>query len=333
MDAKIKQIEDNGFLVAVGAINSSDNTPDWLKTLIEKESPKDVLYLLDIANQHSTYCTDIRTIAYWNQHYVDKRIAFVAAEAGHLNPLTGKKYKDDPKIIAFHPMFLNHNSGDWNVQDFDGDVACPTGTKTVNQHKQWMDAGWTQAKILTAFYQVLDANAAAWPNKALKMPIGGIKMADMNEGKGYGWMAQQVANHIEASSYANRFYLGRAVLANQWQDGTYWDDASHKPDIVTATDTYIRWMMRDWAKRHSGHITLQTVSSGINDGCRLIGQDTSCAVGADPCEPVCVLKKVIEKSMSYGSPVFEGWIQVTSNPIMYSMMLEKTKAMGGTPRP
>ncbi len=311
-------------MVAIGAINSSDNTPEWLKDQIAKESPKDVLLLLDIASNHSTFCTDIRTIAYWNQHYVDKRIALVKAEADH--------YKNDPKIVAFHPMFLNHNSGDWNVQDFEGDVVCPSGTKHVNQHQQWMDAGWTQAKILAAFYQVLDANAAAWP-KALKMPIGGIKRDDMNEGKGYGWMAQQIADHIAASSYADRFYLGRAVLAYPWQDGTYWDDPAHKPDIVTSTDNYIRWMMRDWAKNHHGHITLQTVAAASDPGCRVMGQSTECAVDGNPCEPVCVLTKVIDKSMSYGSPVFEAWAHDVNNTAMYPMMLEKTKAMGGTPRP
>ena len=151
---------------------SSADTPPWLVSELKAEGQ--TISLLDSGHIGTTYCEPIETCLYWNERYHSKRLALIAA--------AGEHYSADPDIVAVFASFANHNSQDWNIQDFVGDLPnCPNGDTThVDQPKQWLDAGWTRAAMLQVGKDIADAVAAAFPTKCIKLPIGGLDVSLAN---------------------------------------------------------------------------------------------------------------------------------------------------------
>ena len=107
--------------------------------------------------------------------------------------------------------------------------------------------------------EMMDAYAAAFPNKNIKLPIGGMKSSLMSKltppgmDGTYSTLARDIEDYvygnaslgIPAQPYANRFYMQRNTLNASWQFGTIFDNGL-PPDFDS--DNYIRSMIRQHAQ-------------------------------------------------------------------------------------
>lgn len=178
LTTKIQNAKDNGFQhINAGVTWSQTSAPNWLKTDLLDDSPPGALVMRDPGHEGSTFCHEMTVPIYWNTKFHAARLALIAALGPVLN--------NDPAINAVFCSFANHRSMDWNTFDAQQTlVGCPANTCPVfdgnpcnipiDQPKQWNDAGWTKAKVLQVGREIITAVANAFPNKCMKLPIGGM---------------------------------------------------------------------------------------------------------------------------------------------------------------
>ncbi len=327
LDDKIAQAKAAGFhYLGLHITWSSADTPPWLVSELKAEGQ--TISLLDSGHIDTTYCEPIETCLYWNERYHSKRLALIAA--------AGEHYSADPDIVAVFASFANHNSLDWNVQDFVGDLPdCPNGETThVDQPKQWLDVGWTRAAMLQVGKDIVNAVAAAFPTKCIKLPIGGLDVSlantspDPRGGAGnYSTLAYEITAYvygdptasppIPAQPYADRFYVQRNTVADTW--GVPVAD----PPPYSA-EGYIKYMIYQHAPQ-SGLQTVTSASMCIPDGytpCRLHGSQPCTSIAA-------VMQAAINVMVGYHTDFIELWTQDAATPLFYQMVADATIAMGG----
>jgi hypothetical protein len=258
LDAKIVAAKAGGFTnhnINLGITASTNDLPDWLRTELATATPKQTILLRDPGQNHSTYCKEIETPLYWGTRFHAKRLALIAA--------AGLKYNSEPTINAVYASFANHNSLDWNIQDTNKDltgcnidsnnnlctVPQPTGcTISVNQPLQWLNAGFTRAKMLDVGKQIADAVADAFPDHNIKLPIGGLETSlaasspDTGYGQAYSSLAQEIEAYVMTRPYNNRFYTQRNTLDGGWGDPTALGWFSGSPPSISA-ENYIKYMV------------------------------------------------------------------------------------------
>ena len=326
LDDKIAQAKAAGFhYLALHIIWSSADTPSWLVSELKAEGQ--TISLLD-AGGTTTYCEPIETCLYWNERYHSKRLALIAA--------AGEHYSADPDIVAVYASFANHNSQDWNIQDFVGDLPnCLNGETThVDQPKQWLDAGWTRAAMLQVGKDIADAVAAAFPTKCIKLPIGGLDVSlantspDPRGGAGnYSTLAYEITAYvygdptasppIPAKPYADRFYVQRNTVADTW-------GAPVTDPPAYSAENYIKYMIYQRSPQ-SGLQTVKSASMCIPDGytpCRLHGSQPCTSIAA-------VMQAAINVMVGYHTDFIELWTEDAANPLFYQMVADATIAMGG----
>ena len=326
LDDKIAQAKAAGFHhLGLHIIWSSADTPPWL--VAELRAQGQTIILLD-AHVSPTYCNPIETCLYWNPRYHSKRLALIAA--------AGEHYSADLDIVAVFASFANHDSQDWNIQDFVGDLPnCPDGQTThVDQPQQWLDAGWTRAAMLQVGKEIADAVAAAFPTKCIKLPIGGLDVSlantspDPRGGDGnYSTLAYEITSYvygdstasppIPAKDYADRFYIQRNTVADTWGEPVT-DPPSY------SAEGYIKYMIYQQAPQ-SGLQTVASASMCIPDGytpCRLHGSQPCTSIAA-------VMQQAINVMVGYQTDFIELWTQDAANPLFYQMIANATIAMGG----
>jgi Beta-galactosidase/Fibronectin type III domain len=349
LDSRVANAKAAGFrYIALAVTDSSENTPQWLLDLLP---PDQKIGLLDNAEQHTTFCQNINTALYWNPVFHQARLDLIAAAGAH--------YTNDPAIVATNAAaFANHNSNDWNIQDFIGSVQCPRcpqppptlcGTQIADQVQQWMDAGWTEQQMLQVGKEICDAAAAAFPNQNIKLPIGGLtdnrmSTPDGNPAHGnYTQLARDIENYVYGNAdlgippqpYANRFYMQRNTFTATWKNGDYYD--TYTPPFEA--EGYIKYMIRNHAKPASvggltpGQAGLQMVTAAM------LGTINDCRLGGGPdgpcgpiCDPVCVLQTTLDIARTYNTDFIEIFPQDGQNPDFYAMITAATIAMGGRPR-
>src|SRR5439155_784008 len=128
LDAKIAIAKAAGFnYLGLGITWSSFNTPEWLRT--ELKDAGQTIPLRDPGTIHHTYCEEIDVPFYWSQRWHAKWLALIAAAGAH--------YTNDPAIVATFASAFDHNSLDWNIQDFVGDLLnCPHFAWHMEHRKQ-----------------------------------------------------------------------------------------------------------------------------------------------------------------------------------------------------
>ncbi len=348
LDSRVAGAKAAGFRkISIAVTDSSSKTPAWLLDLL---APDQKIALLDNASQHKTFCQNINSALYWNPVFHQARLDLIAAFGAH--------YTNDPAIVATNAAaFANHNSNDWNIQDFVGTVRCPScpqppptlcGSQTVDQVQQWLDAGWTEAKMLRVGKEIIDAAAAAFPNQNIKLPIGGLTDNRMSTPDGdpahgnYTQLARDIENYVYGNAdlgippqpYANRFYMQRNTVTATWKEGPYYD--TYTPPFTV--DAYIKYMIRNHAKPADvggltpGQAGLQMIAAAYlcPTSCRIAGGT------GDPCAPdddrLCVLQAALDIATTYNTDFVEIFAQDAQTPDFYDMITAATISMGGRPR-
>jgi hypothetical protein len=162
---------------------------------------------------------------------------------------------------------------------------------------------------------VLTTAAAAFPNQAIKLPIGQNDAA-MDPDKTTTQMADDIVAFARASPFANRFY-GQKNLINT--ASPYASD----PTLSTADPNSNDYLL-NVLKGMSPQMGLQMVSSatgGTNDGCRQNAHVSPCD------DAVAVLSTSIAISLSYKPTYLEFWTSDASNTSLYGQFQSATAAM------
>lgn len=303
-DAQVEAAESVGLPVILQIGDGSWKTPQWL--IDELKADSQTIPLLDTGSNHSTFCQNLDVPLYWNPRYHQKRLDLIAA--------AGARYSGDSQIMGTLCAFCNQHSGDWNVQDKIDTIACPDcpqppptqcGPVAVDQVQQWLDAGWTRAKIVQVGREIIDATATAFPRQNLKLAIGGFAAGLCSAGSAgvFSTAAQEILAYILTKSYKNRMYIQRNTVNTQWLDAQ--DLITHPPD--PDSDRYIRLMVYD-AAPHGG---LQPEAA--------LGNATD-------------LQYVLTVMESFNPTFIELQPQDASNPDFYAMISAATVAIGGIPR-
>ena len=326
LDNKIALTKAAGFnYIALSIVASSNKTPQWL---LDSLPPEDVIYLRDPGEGKDSYCEEIRTAVYWSPAFHAARLNLIAK--------AGERYAGDPAIVAVIAQFANHNSNDWNINDTIGTIGpCSDGkTYDVNQPMQWIDAGWTIQKMFDVGTQILDATAAAFPNQAIKHPIGGLAddlvIPFLGPDSGYGSLADMIVNYAEATSYADRFYPQRNTVDANWGDATTLNPPN-EPDIQSIRyPKLLVWTHTrpDGATPKQGGLQMvASASQGATTQCRQNGgPDGPCGPS---CDPLCVLQASLDVALTFNTSFTEIWPQDAMNPDLYSVIEGTTLAMGG----
>jgi hypothetical protein len=326
IDHKIAAIKAAGFkYIQLVITASSDKTPQWL---LDSLPAAEIIYLRDPAPSHKTYCDEIRTAVYWSPIFHAARLNLIRK--------AGERYANDPAIVGVSTQFLNHHSNDWNVQDTIGTIGpCGDGKSyAVNQPLQWTNAGWTIEKILDVGTEILDTTADSFPDKAIKLPIGGL--ADelvkpfLGDSSGYGSLAKLIVDYVATTPYANRFYPQRNTVDADWKVASTLDPPN-EPGVGSIR--YPKKLVWDHTKPDGptpGQGGLQMVSSATD------GPTTGCRQGGGPdgpcgstCDPLCVLQASLDVSLSFNPSFIEIWPHDAMNPLLYSLAESTTLAMGG----
>jgi hypothetical protein len=326
LDKKIAAIKAAGFkYVRLSITASSANTPKWL---LDSLPPEKIIYLRDPGKYQKTYCDPIKTALYWAPDFHAARLNLIRK--------AGKRYANDPAIVAVNAQFANHNSNDWNIQDTIGTIGpCSDGKSyVVNQPMQWINAGWTIQRMLDVGKEILDTTAAAFPNQSIKLPIGGLpdKLVKpfLGSSSGYGSLAKMIVDYVATRPYANRFYPQRNTVDANWQVASTLNPPN-EPGIGSIR--YPKKLVWDHTRPNGptpGQGGLQMVTSASD------GSITNCRQGGGPngpcgptCDPVCVLRKSLEISLTFNPSFIEIWGHDAANKDLYSVIENTTLAMGG----
>jgi hypothetical protein len=325
LDNKIAAIKAAGFPIRLNLTASSNKTPQWL---LDALPPEEIIYLRDPGQYKKTYCDPMKTALYWAPTFHAARLNLIRK--------AGERYANDPAIVAVNAQFANHNSNDWNILDTIGTIGpCLDGnTYTLNQPQQWINAGWTIQKMFDVAKEILDTTAQSFPNQPIKLPLGGL--ADelvkpfLGPDSGYGSLAKMIVDYVATTSYANRFYPQRNTVSAKWGTGP----SLNPPDEPTINGPrYPQKLVWDHTRPDGptpGQGGLQMVQSATD------GASTDCRQGGGPtgpcgpaCDPVCVMQKSLEISLTYNPSFIEIWQQDATNPNLYAMCETTTLAMGG----
>jgi hypothetical protein len=135
------------------------HTPGWVKHTpgIQLISIVDT----NIYNKKS-YCQPVTVPVFWDPIFLEKKKKYIAE--------AGKRYGTNPNISGVIVSFANFMTDDWNVPHRADDSGGECGKK-FDQIRQWKDAGYTTEKMFNAGKETIDAWAAAFPGKALKLPL------------------------------------------------------------------------------------------------------------------------------------------------------------------
>lgn len=318
LDSKIASVKASGIKnIGLAVTWSQFDTPSWL--LNELKAAGQTLTMVDPGSSHGTYCQTLDIPLWWSPRWHSKRLALIAAAGAH--------YKNDTSIVATFASFLNHNSMDWNNLGEVGTLTgCPHGIpdQTVDQVQQWLDAGWTRARVLQVGKEIMDAVAVAFPLQNLKLPIGGLDPGLDSAGSPgvYSTLAQEAVAYVKTRPYANRLFLSRNTISTT---------SPTKQKLIANppgpnSPRYIFQMILN----NSPLCGLQTVSDATEcvagQACRQNGNDVCIS-------PVQVMQDSLNVMLTYKPTFIEVFPQDARNTAFYSMIKATTIAMGGTPRP
>jgi hypothetical protein len=265
------------------------DTPSWVTTnpLVQ------TITLTDTYVAHQTYGQNLTGPVFWDPTYLQDKDAFIAA--------AGARYATNPLVVGVNVSFANWYTYDWNVPTFMG---TGPGGAALDQLQQWIGAGYTIQKMLTAGEQTIDATAAAFPTQALKLPIHGDNAA--LDGTNTA-LATQVLNY-GFTKYPTRFIAEIDYLSTTMQPA----GSSKVVNASPATDYYLLKLLT----LYSPEIGVQTQFAATNGmgNCGLNG-------GASPCPDFQTLQNALIVGQSYNPAYVEVFPQDATNPALASLFV------------
>ncbi len=308
IDAKISQAAQAGFKVSLKIQASPARAPDWLKN-----NPKvQKIEVIDTNPHHrQSYCRKLSYPVFWDPIFHERRKELFRA--------AGKRYSNNPNIVAIMVSFANFYSQDWHIPHAKGCLDCNgDGTKEVciDQAQDWLDSGYTTEKMFAIGKEIIDTAAKAFSNQALKLPLApthkkldgsATRLVEMIVDYGY-------------SKYPDRFFIQMCGLSTAIP---YADDY-RVTKAQPGNPLYIMKLLLN----HSPQIGLQMVSAASlckeGEKCRQ-DKGNKCP----PNDPKCVLEESVKIGLSYKPHFIEYWKEDAQNDKLQPALKYATDAMSG----
>lgn len=276
------------------------HTPDWVK-----ETPSvQLISILDTSNIHheKTYCQAVTIPVFWDPIFLRKKKNFIAE--------AGKRYGSNPNVSGVMVPFANFITADWNVPHDVDDTGQKCGKK-FNQIRDWKNAGYTTERMFNAGKETIDAWAAAFPGKALKLPVH-LTHKDLEDDRdGSAATASKLTEKIIKygyEKYPGRFYAQVNTLNAE-------TPLAGDPTIAGADpndNQYILKLLTQYPNR-IGFQMLAAASNGNRDNCR---QNRN----KRPCDPYKVLLNSVKAGLSYKPHYLEYWYEDAENSALRDIL-------------
>jgi len=283
------------------------HTPDWVKNTPGVQ----LITIIDTSNIYNdkTYCQPITIPVFWDSVFLELKKNYIVE--------AGKRYGANPNVSGVMVSFANFITSDWNVPHDIDETGQKCGVK-FNQIRDWKAAGYTTEKMFIAGKETIDAWAAAFPGKALKLPIHPTHKNLEDNKDGTPATASKLAEKIIKygyQEYPDRFY----AQVNTLNAGTPYATQSRTRKAGPNTDEYVLKLLRNYPNR-IGFQMLAAASNGDKDNCRQNG-------GISPCVPYNVLFNSVRAGLSYKPRYLEFWSEDAENQDLYNVFKIANKKM------
>jgi len=296
VDLALKRAKRAHKPVTLNLIAGGASTPDWVKGTPGVE----LISIFDTNSFHSGYCRRVSIPLFWDEIFLAKKLRLIAR--------AGSKYGHNPNVLGVMVSFANAFTNDWSVATAVGSYC----GKEINHVKAWLNKGYTTEKMLNAGKMTIDAWAAAFPGKALKLPI---RVTHKNLDGTASNLADKIISYGYAT-YPDTFY----AQSNSLNASTPYASSSKVTKADPNSDGYILKLLT----QHPNHIGLQMLASASNgkrDNCRQ-------NAGVSPCPPYDVLMESVERGLSYSPAYIEYWREDAENMDFQDILKYANDGMG-----
>jgi hypothetical protein len=284
VDAAIAQAKGANKKIVIDLVASAYAAPAWLEgdPAVEKVS------FVDPNPNHGTAGQMISVVVLWDPIFVARKIELIKA--------AGAKYAGDPDVVATMAAFANYYTDDWDI---------PLEMKT---------ASYSYDGMVEIGERILDAEAAAFPNQAIKLSLSQNDPA-MDPGKATTQMATDVVSYAVGPSYGGRFFVQKNLINTASPIATSPDLDMPDP----SSNDFLFKMLRDMAP-NMGLQMVASAAGGSKDGCRLNAH-------VSPCPEVDTLDKAIDISLTYAPTYLEFWPKDAEDPALRASFENATGVM------
>jgi hypothetical protein len=301
LDNTIQQAQALGLKVSLMLLDGPTHTP-WF---IMSNPAVEKIWLRDTCPYHSTYGQMLGGPVFWDPTYLAGRAAFIQA--------LGARYSGNAGVVAVTCGAANWYNDDWQVPTYVGPLTIGSTTYQVNQVAQWEKHGYTDAKMLAAIQEVMNATAAAFPHQSLKMELGATVVA--LDGTTTALAAE--ALNFGYSTYAGRFYAqvnglnAASALASN-------------PTLAQAQDNwnYIYSLLA----QHPGQVGCQMLASATDGPTNNYRENGGVAAPA-----TTVMQNAVNAGLTYHPLFLEYWTNDATNPALDSIIQQATQTIQANP--
>lgn len=300
IDNEIAQAEKAGLKVALKIVDSPAAAPDWLKN---KPGIKTIDFIDTNQYHKSSYCKSNKIPVFWDTTFNEKKKELIRA--------AGQRYANNPAVVAVMASFANTMTNDWGMPHKKGFIEdCNV---SINQPQDMLNAGYTTDIMFNVGKEIIDTTAAAFPNQALKLPLGvGIASLDGSPAK----LAKMITDYAY-QKYPKRFYAQINALNTRVPTANQLGSADSPAEEDTRAD--LLNILKDHAP-YSGWQMVAGASNGSQDGCRQNGKQS-------PCPVKDVFQKSVDIGLSYNPSFLEYWKVDAANPELYPVIKYATEQM------
>ena len=283
LDQRINEAVAFGKKVSLNLFAGGVNTPEWVLS----NPGVQLFYFIDDNPYHSCFGDTVSIPIFWDSLFLEKKINFIQA--------VGARYASNHYVVATMVSFANSMSNEWHVPhkigwiDYNRNgISGDEGDLYVNQVHDWLDAGYTTAKIFQAGKTTIDAWANALPDKYLKLPVAPThKLLDST-----ATLQVELITDYAYHNYPDRFLMQVNGLSTRYPVA----DSSIVQNAEPGSMLYLLKLISE----HSPNIGLQmlaaasdTINYRLNHGI--------------PAPPDSILLKAVNRGLSYCPQFLEYW--------------------------
>jgi hypothetical protein len=265
LDAQLQRIAAAGKVAHVRVMHGGTSIPGWVL-----DASGQIFVFTDNNRLHDTYHQQVVIPVPWDSTYLQLKTRAIAALGAHLNA--------NPTVAYVGVACANAYSDDWFI---------PTTARDITN---WLAAGYTTEKMLGACMRVIDATAAAFPDKVMAMAVGPTS-AKLDPDVNY--LARSLVAYAR-SRYPGRFIAQKNTLS------------------ATVADPAVSLVPKQWKLLLDNRpdVAGQMLWYATDDAaCRLNGNQA-------PCDPVGVLQDAIATGAHYGMQYIEIYQRDVRNAAM-----------------
>jgi hypothetical protein len=301
LDARIREAEASNMRIILSIRDDLIHAPADL--IADPRVGKTTLVMHTPVPTNPINCQKLVLPLFWDPTYQAARERLIRA--------MGQRYANDPAIVGVTVAFANANTDDWGVPHEDRRALRAECGIDFDNQQEWLQAGYSNEKMLDIGKDLLDTTASAFPRRELDLPIGihgrplrGAELLD--QFISYG-----------RKRYSDRFYVQMNRL----------DSASPVIDDpqVDASAPYGPFALYQHLKQNAPFIGLQMLaaaSNGAKDHCTQNHHDA-------PCPPREVMRKSLDIALSYHPAFVEVWDVDAQNSELASLLTNATLRTGG----